>query len=223
MKKIIIVGSGYNKKLKKKGGCTYIFSNSSVLRAPKKFVKNLIISRSIIGEYKEMFQSKKNILGLDQLESNNIRRYKIECLKGIYCKELIVYAKKSNLIKERIKKIGIQFKYIHFISDLFIFFLLIKYINFRKIFNLFFFNKILFIKFVIKILISRRLISNFKPSTGAAAILWSKQKYPQSKIFIDGIGCNKQVYYPIKNKLIKFRYNLSHRKIDKLIIKTLLY
>jgi hypothetical protein len=31
------------------------------------------------------------------------------------------------------------------------------------------------------------------------------------------------VYYPIKNKLIKFRYNLSHRKIDKLIIKTLLY
>ena len=114
IKKIIIVGSGSNKKIVPKKKNYYICCNSSILR----FLKTnppqcLAISESIIGNKKKIFNSKKNIIGLNKSQSMAIRKNKINFLKRVKCETLLVYSNsRKKEIKKKIIELGIKYKYI---------------------------------------------------------------------------------------------------------------
>lgn len=230
MKKIIIVGSGSDKTLRQNSNNDYVYCNTSFLRAKKKkLIKILVLSESIIGDNKNVFNKNINTYKLDNLENkelniNKIRKYKQQSFKGISCEKIILYTNEKNKtkLKNRLKKLGINFKVIYFISDMQIFIMLIKFVNSKRIINIILFNKLLFFKSILKFLIQKKLPNQLKPSTGGAAVLWFRREYPKHKIIIDGIGKDNHVYYPIKKKLKKIKFNLAHRMIDKIIIKSII-
>ena len=218
MKKIVIIGSGKYEKVKKNLDNIHIYCNSSVIRAfNKKFVQNLVLSESSIN-LKEIFKSNLNILGKNKLQSFDIRKYKLKSLDNVCCKNLIISSniKNKQLIKKNIKKLNIRYKKLYIINDLVILKLILKYISLKKILIFFLSQKLIFIKFIFKILIRRELIGKFRPSTGVIAILWAKTRYPNIKIFLNGINNQMYVYYPYKKKNIKVKFNLIHKGIDEL-------
>ena len=220
MKKIIIVGSGSNKKIFKKKNTYYICCNSSIKRFSSSYYQCIAISESIIGDKKKIFSSKIKIAGLNKLQSNKIRQEKINLFKKVICQTLLIYSYKSEKeIKQNILKLGIKYKYLEILSHRKIFCRIVKNLKINKV--KIFLKKLNFID-IFKFIIFGKLPRDIKPSVGGVALLWAKSKFDNADIFVDGVGINNRVYYPFGGKIKKFVYKSPHREIDKLIIQSVL-
>ena len=218
MKKIIIVGSGSNKKIFKKKNTYYICCNASIKRLSTSFYQCIAISESIVGDKKNIFSSKINIKGLNNIQSNKIRQEKINLFKKVNCQTLLIFSNKSEKeIKQKILKLGIKYKHLEILSHRKTFCKIVKHCKIKKLKIIF--KKLNFIG-IFKFIIIGKLPLGIKPSVGGVALLWAKSKFDNANIFVDGVGINNRAYYPFGGKFKKFTYNLSHREIDKLIIQS---
>jgi hypothetical protein len=219
MKKIIIVGSGSNKKIIPKKKNYYISCNSSILRFSKIKPQCLAISESIIGNKKKIFNSKINIINLDKFASNIIRKNKINVLKRAKCETLLVYSNSTKKeIERRILELEIKYKSLIILSHRKILYKIINLLDFKKLKPIF--KKLGFLK-ILKLLITGNLQKGIKPSLGVAALLWANAKYNNTNIHLDGIGYGDRVHYPSDGRLKNFKFNLEHREIDELIISSI--
>lgn len=219
MQKIIIVGSGSNKKIISKKKNYYISCNSSILRFSKTKPQCLTISESIIGNKKKIFNSKINIIGLNKSNSNIIRKNKINILKKTKFKTLLVYSNyRKKEIESRILELEIKYKSLIILSHRKILYKIINLLDFKKLKPIF--KKLGFLK-ILKLLITGNLPKGIKPSVGVAALLWANAKYNNTNIHLDGIGGGDTVYYPMNGRLKKFKFNMVHKEIDKLIISSI--
>ena len=219
MKKIIIVGSGSNKKIIPKKKNYYISCNSSILRFSKTKPQCLAISESIIGNKKNIFNSKINIIGLNKSNSNIIRKNKINILKKTKFKTLLVFSNyRKKEIESRILELEIKYKSLIILSHRKILYKIINLLDFKKLKSIF--KKLGFLK-ILKLLITGNLPKGIKPSVGVAALLWANAKYNNTNIHLDGIGYGDRVYYPSDGRFKSFEYNLAQREIDELIISSI--
>jgi hypothetical protein len=219
MKKIIIVGSGSNKKIIPKRKNYYISCNSAILRFPKTKPQCLAISESIIGNKEKIFNSKINIIGFNKSKSNLIRKNKINSLKRAKCETLLVFSNsRKKEIESRISELELKYKSLIILSHRKVLYKIIILLDSKKI--KFIFKKLGFLKILILLIIGY-LPKGIKPSVGTVALLWAKAKYNNTNIHLDGIGCGNRVYYPSHGRFKKYKFNLAHRGIDELIISSI--
>jgi hypothetical protein len=223
MKKIIIIGSGSNKKIIPKKTNYYICCNSSKIRISKAKVnlQCIALSESIIGNKKKIFNLKnKNFIGMSKLKSIKIRKNKINILKKAICETLLIYSNSSSKeIKKRILELKINYRLLIILSHRKVFYEIIKLLDLKKL-KLILKRAGLFK--ILKFLITGNLPIEVKPSIGGVAVLWAKSEFKHKNIFLNGIGSSNNVYYPFGKKLKKFKFNQAHKKIDDLIISSII-
>lgn len=220
-----IIGSGASAGVPNNENEFRIYCNSSILRrSPESnFINCLFISDGLLQTTEELRQHPP-ATGLDEEQSYLIRLKKVQSIEGLTCEQLVVMTNRPSLdIRTRVAELGITCSNIDFLDGRKVARMILKAMRAKLVTPLLHESVASSLRYIMVFsgLSNAKLPLYLRPSTGVAALLWTRERSPSSPIVLDGIGNSDTAYYPTpQGSLRKHTFNHAH-KIDRSILSVL--